>query len=317
MHTHSIERWQHDHSFGQDRPSAAERRTLTVVAVTAVTMSIELAAGVWTGSMALLADGVHMGSHVLALGISAFAYIYARRHARDPRFSFGTGKVNALGGFAGALLLAVVALGMGWESMVRLAEPGAIAYDEAIVVAALGLVVNAASVLILGGTGHGHHRHHHDHHGYDGHRHSHPGHVHEDHTLRSAYLHVLADALTSLLAIVALLGAKYAGATWLDPLMGIVGAVLVANWSHGLLRSTSVVLLDHQAPDPICDGLRSAVEQGGDRVADLHVWSVGPGVHAAVVSVVTHDPQPPDHYRGLVPEELGIRHMSVEVNRCH
>lgn len=312
MHTHSLDRWRHDHAFGQGDASAAERRTLIVVALTAVTMVVEVAAGLWTGSMALLADGVHMASHVLALGIAAFTFIYARRHAHDPRFSFGTGKVNALGGFTGALLLAVIALGMGWESVARLITPGPIAYDEAILVAILGLIVNAASVLVLGGHGHGHgHNHGHAHN-----HHAHGHHGHDDHNLRSAYLHVLADALTSVLAIAALLGAKYSGATWLDPVMGVLGAVLVANWSRGLIGSTSRVLLDHQASDAVSEGIRTAIERGDDRVADLHVWSIGPGINAAIVSLVTHDPQPPEHYRARIPAALGIRHLSIEVNRC-
>jgi len=326
MHNQSLKRWQHDHSFGLDRTTAAEHRTMLVVVITALTMVVEVAAGLWTGSMALLADGVHMASHVLALGILAFAYVYARRHARDPRFSFGTGKVNALGGFTGALLLALVALGMVWESVARLFAPGEIAFDEAIAVAVLGLIVNAASVLILGGHGHGHShdhddhehlRHDHGHHEHSPHEHhGHEHHAHQDHSLRSAYLHVLADALTSVLAIAALLGAKYFGADWLDPVMGIVGAVLVANWSRGLLGSTTRVLLDHQAPETVREGIRDAIERGGDRIVDLHVWSVAPGIHAAIVSVVSDDPRAPEHYRGLVPADLGIRHLSVEVNPC-
>lgn len=314
MHTPSLDHWKHDHTFGQDQPTAAERRTLIVVAVTAVTMVVEVAAGLWTGSMALLADGVHMASHVLALGIAAFAYVYARRHARDPRYSFGTGKVNALSGFTGALLLAVVALGMGWESAVRLVEPGAIAYDEAIAVAILGLVVNAVSVLILGGHGQGHGHEHHEEHEH-GHGHGHE-HGHEDHTLRSAYLHVLTDALTSVLAIVALLGAKYLGASWLDPVMGLVGAVLVGNWSRGLMGRTAEVLLDRQAPETVRNGVRTALERGEDRIADLHVWSIGPDAYAAVISLVTHTPLPPEEYRARIPAELAIRHVSIEVHRC-
>ncbi|WP_448192363.1 CDF family Co(II)/Ni(II) efflux transporter DmeF [Azospirillum sp. sgz301742] len=317
MHTHSLDHWKHDHAFGLDEPTAAERRTLIVVAVTAVTMVVEVAAGLWTGSMALLADGVHMASHVLALSIAAFAYIYARRHARDARYSFGTGKVNALGGFTGALLLVVVALGMAWESAVRLVDPGAIAYDMAILVAVVGLVVNAVCVVILGGHGHGHHHEHghEDHHDPHEH-HEHHGHGHEDHTLRSAYLHVLTDALTSVLAIVALLGAKYLGASWLDPVMGLVGAVLVGNWSRGLLGKTAQVLLDRQAPDAVSDGIRAALERGDDRIADLHVWSIGPGAYAAVISLVTHAPLPPEDYRARIPAELAIRHLSIEVHRC-
>ena len=314
MHTPSLDHWKHDHAFGQDEPTAAERRTLIVVAVTAVTMVVEVAAGLWTGSMALLADGVHMASHVLALGIAAFAYVYARRHARDSRYSFGTGKVNALGGFTGALLLAVVAVGMGWESAVRLVEPGAIDYDTAILIAVLGLVVNAVCVVILGGHGHDHHRDHEHAHGHD--EDHHHGHAHEDHTLRSAYLHVLTDALTSVLAIVALLGAKYLGASWLDPVMGVVGAVLVANWSRGLLGRTAEVLLDRQAPESVRDGVRAALERGDDRIVDLHVWSIGPGAYAAVISLVTHTPLPPEEYHARIPADLAIRHVSIEIHRC-
>src|SRR3954447_12393923 len=189
MHTHSMNHWRHDHTFGQERPAAGERRTLLVVAITAITMIVEITAGLWTGSMALLADGVHMASHALALGIAAFAYVYARRHARDERFSFGTGKMNALGGFTGALLLAVVALGMGWESLSRLFIPGSISFDEAIPVAVLGLVVNAASVFILGGHRHSHHshghedndHHAHEHHGHGAHQHGVDRHDHHPH----------------------------------------------------------------------------------------------------------------------------------------
>jgi len=318
MHTHSFDRWTHDHAFGQDQPMAGERRTRLVVAVTAVTMLVEIAAGLWTGSMALLADGVHMASHVLALGIAAFAYVYARRHAHDPRYSFGTGKVNALSGFTGALLLAVLAVGMGWESVARLVEPGAIAYDEAIVIAVLGLVINAASAVILAGGPHAHpgHDHGHTHEHEQGHGHGHR-HGNEDHTLRSAYLHVLTDALTSVLAIVALLGAKHFDAVWLDPVMGVVGAVLVAVWSRGLLAQTARVLLDRQAPEAVRERVRAALEQGDDRVADLHVWSIGPGTYAAVISLVSYAPRPPEEYHARIPAQLAIRHVSVEVHHCH
>lgn len=311
MHTQSIERWKHDHGFGQDVARPGERRIGLVVAITAVTMAAEIAAGWWTGSMALFADGIHMASHVMALGISIFAYVFARRYAHDPRFCFGTGKVTALGGFTGALLLAVVAFGMAWQSVARLMAPAEIAVDEAMAVALLGLVVNAASVLILGGHGHA------DGHGHDrGHDHDRHGHDHGDHTLRSAYLHVLADALTSLLAIAALLGAKYLDAGWLDPVMGIVGGALVAQWSWGLLCRTAHVLLDRQAPAGVRSALRAAMERGDDRVVDLHVWSIAPDGHAAIVSVVTSDPRPVEEYRARLPEALGILHLSVEVHRC-
>ena len=325
MHHENLELWQHSHTFGQDLKRPGEARTLIVIALTATMMVVEVVAGVLLGSMALLADGLHMASHTAALGISLLAYVYARRHAGDAAYSFGTGKVNALGGFTGAILLAVFALFMAWESVHRFVEPVDIVFDQAILVAVLGLVVNGASVLVLGAGGHHHHDHgghheHHDHHGHDHHGHDHHGHDHhghEDHNLRSAYLHVLADALTSILAIVALLMGKYLGAVWMDPLMGIVGAVLVACWSVGLLRVTSGVLLDRQAGDAVRSRVREAIEADGDsRVTDLHVWAIGPAVHAAIVTVVAGRPLPPEAYKSRLSPELGLAHVSVEVHRC-
>ena len=223
-----------DHMFGQERRTEGERRTIIVIAITSVMMVIEIAAGIAYGSMALLADGLHMGSHTAALGLAVFAYVYARRHADDERFSFGTGKVNALAGFTGAVVLAGFAVVMAIESIERFLNPVTIIFNHAIVVAIVGLVVNGFSMVVLGG-------HHSD--GRRTHEHD-----HEDHNLRSAYLHVLADALTSLLAIFALLAGKYAGATWLDPAMGVVGAALVFRWSWSLLKQSARVLLDRQAP---------------------------------------------------------------------
>ncbi|MGD8810011.1 MAG: CDF family Co(II)/Ni(II) efflux transporter DmeF, partial [Gammaproteobacteria bacterium] len=232
------------------------------------------------------------------------------RHAHDETFSFGTGKVNTLGGFTGAVLLAGFALVMAWESVHRLVSPVDIAFNQAIFVAVLGLVVNGASVFILGV------HHHDDDHEAEGHDHAHHHH-HHDHNLVSAYLHVLADALTSLLAIFALLGAKYLGFVWADPVMGIVGAVLVARWSLGLLRSTSNILLDREAADDTRNIIRSSIEGDADnRVADLHVWAVGPNLYSVIVSVVTHDPRPPDHYKRLIPQGLGVMHIVVEVHTC-
>jgi cation diffusion facilitator family transporter len=335
--------WRHRHTFGQERPRAGERRTLLVLLLTATTMVIEIAAGLAFGSVALLADGLHMGSHAAALGLSAFAYAYARRHAADPRFSFGTGKVNALAGYTGAVLLTTFALAMVWESVARLLVPVPIAFGWAIAVAVVGLAVNAASVLILGIRDHDHHGH--EHHGHEHHGHEHHGHEHQDHddeahhhhghgdeadhhhghehghghdlNLRSAYLHVLADALTSVLAIAALLAGLLLGAWWMDPLMGLLGAALVARWSWGLLRDTSRILLDHQAPEPILRKVREAVEGAADnRLYDLHVWSVAPGVYAAALGIVTHTPRPPEHYRALIPSGLGIAHATIEVQEC-
>jgi cation diffusion facilitator family transporter len=303
VHRDRLERWGHSHVFGQDRRRSGESRTWLVILLTAVTMVLEIGAGIAFGSMALLADGLHMGSHTVALGISAFAYAYARRHARDPRFSFGTGKVNALGGFTGALLLAAFALGMAWESIGRLLSPRPIAFDWALAVAVLGLLVNALSVLILGAghpPGHG----------------TETPHTH-DHNLRSAYLHVLADALTSVLAIVALLAGKFAGLNWVDPLVGILGALLVAHWSLGLLRQSAEVLLDHQAPQALLEQVRQSIEaHGADRVADLHLWCVGPGLHAAEIVVLTHDDITPDAVKARLPAELQLVHSTVEIHRC-
>lgn len=315
MHTTNLSHWEHDHTFGQDSPQAGERRTLWVVAITLVTMAVEIAAGVTFGSMALLADGLHMGSHALGLGIAAFAYIYARRHAHNPEFSFGTGKVNSLGGFTGALLLVGFAVIMVWESVERAINPVAIQFDWAIAVAIAGLAINVLSAMILGGHGH---EHNHDHgHGHDRHSHDHATHKSEDHNLRAAYLHVIVDAMTSVLAIVALLFGKYTGAVWLDPAMGILGAFLVVRWAWHLLKDTSGVLLDRRSDSSVRSSVREAIEgEEGDRIADLHVWQIGPGIHAAALSVVTHHPQEPSHYKNLIPRHSGVVHTTVEVHRC-
>ena len=316
MHTRSTAPWRHEHTFGQDRPRGGERRTLVVTGLTLVMMVAEIAAGLAFGSMALLADGLHMGSHATALGINAAAYAYARRRAADPGFAFGTGKVNVLGGYTGAVLLAGFALVMAGESVARLLAPAPISFDWAIAVAVLGLLVNGVSVLLLGGHDH-HHGHHREHdHGTD-HGHHHHHHDGPDYNLRSAYLHVLADALTSVLAIVALLAGKHLGAAWLDPVTGVVGAVLVARWAWGLLRDTGGVLLDRQAPERLRAAVRAAVEgEAGDRLADLHVWAIGPDLYAAALSVVTHAPRDPEHYKALLPDGLGIVHATVEVHEC-
>jgi cation diffusion facilitator family transporter len=298
-----------DHVFGQDQPTANERKTLAVVVITAVTMIVEIVAGLVYGSMALLADGLHMASHAAALGIAVAAYRYARRHAADPRYSFGTGKVGTLAGYTGALMLGAFAVGMAAKSVERLLSPVAIAVDQALAVAVLGLVVNGISVAILGvsepttpaeaGEDHGHD----------------PNHPHHDHNFRSAYLHVLADALTSVCAIAALLAAKYGGMTWLDPAMGIVGAVLVASWSIGLVRQSGGVLLDRQAPDAVAEAVRHAVESvPGTVVVDLHVWTVGPGRRAAILALETTSPLEPEGYRSRLPADLGLVHVNVEVN---
>ena len=324
MHETNLADWEHSHSLGLDRRQPGELRTLTVALLTAVTMVVEVVAGLAFGSMALLADGLHMASHAVALGLAVFAYIYCRRHAGDPRFAFGTGKVNSLGGYTSALLLAGFAIYMAVESVSRLMAPVPIVFDAAIVVAVIGLIVNGVSVFILDvrhqapkheADAHGHgpeaHAHHHGH----GHGHSH-GHGHQDHNLRGAYLHVLADALTSLLAIVALLAGKYLGMVWMDPAMGIVGAILVGRWAYGLLRDSSHTLLDRQAPAAVQDSIRRSVERFRDtRVVDLHVWSIGPGLFAAELAVVSHEPEEPSVYKELL-SDADLAHVTIEVHRC-
>ena len=305
--------WRHDHSFGQQEVREGERRTLIVIAITGVMMVVEIGAGLIYGSMALLADGLHMASHTAALGISAFAYAYARRHARNADFSFGTGKVNALGGFTGAVLLAVFALVMAWESVGRFLSPVDIAFDQAILVAIVGLAVNGVSALVLRGAEHDHgHDHGHD----NNHDHHHDHVAGQDQNLRAAYLHVIADAATSVLAIVALLAGKYLGAAWMDPAMGLVGAALITRWSLGLLSTTSAVLLDRQGPRDLREQIRATIEADGhSEVADLHLWCIGPGLYAAVLTVVARAPATADAYRARLPAGLGLAHVSIEVHR--
>jgi cation diffusion facilitator family transporter len=314
MHTENLSAWTHDHVF--DTGSAvAERSTRIVMWITAATMVVEIVAGWWFNSMALLADGWHMSSHAVAIGLSAMAYATARRYATDPRFTFGTWKIEVLGGFASAIFLLGVALMMVVASVERILAPQPIQYREAIVVAVLGLAVNVVCALILGRA------HHHDH----GHAHAHGPddhhHHHHDLNLRSAYLHVIADAATSVLAIVALVGGLIYGWSWLDPVMGIVGAILVANWARGLIVDTSKVLLDREMDHPVVDEIRDAVEagpEGGDtKIADLHVWRVGKQVYSCALTVVTHDRSltPNDVRRRLAVHEE-IVHSTIEVHVC-
>ncbi|TLS77276.1 CDF family Co(II)/Ni(II) efflux transporter DmeF [Mariprofundus erugo] len=331
MHTHNLENWRHGHEFSGSHP-AAEKRTRQVLALTAVMMVMEVVGGTMLGSMALLADGWHMGTHVAAFMIALFAYRYARRHANSSVLTFGAGKVSVLGGFASAVALAVVALLMCVESIQRMFEPQMIHFNEAIAVAVLGLLVNLLSAVLLS-DGHDHHHHghtdgghdNHPHHGHahdshEDHEHSHDEHHHHhhhDHNLRAAYMHVLADALTSVLAIIALLAGKYFGWYWLDPVMGIVGAVIITRWSIGLLRETGPILLDTSIAPAYADAIRDAIERDGDnRVSDLHVWKVGSAHYAAIIAVVTHTPKPVEHYKSLLHEFHQLVHITIEVNGC-
>ena len=272
---------EHDHVFLGSSHDENARRTLWVVALTAAMMVGEIVAGYLTGSMALLVDGFHMATHAGALSVAAAAYAYAKRHAASGRFSFGTGKVGDLAGFASALVLGLIALGIGAESVMRLFQPIKVAFGTATWIAFVGLAVNIASAMLLGGHSHGHQ---HDH-GHDHHHHDHGHAKSRDNNLRSAYVHVIADALTSVLAIAALLSGRYLGWIWMDPVMGMVGAVVIARWSWTLMRDTAAVLLD-TADDHVADEVRELVEAPGDaKITDLHVWRVGPEAHAAIVEV--------------------------------
>jgi len=274
-----------------------EKRTLYVLILTAMTMLIEVIAGSIFGSMALLADGWHMGTHVAAFMITIYAYNYARKHANSPEFAFGTGKVSVLGGFASAVSLCVVALVMLLESIQRMVDPHMIQFNEAIVVAFLGLFINVVSALLL--KDHHHHEHHHD------------------HNLRAAYLHVLADALTSILAIAALISGKYFGWNWMDPMMGIIGAIIITRWSYGLLKQTSPVLLDGSIRADYQSAIIETIEKDSDnRISDVHIWKVGANHYAAIISLVTHFPQSSEHYKDLLKDFHKLTHVTVEVNTC-
>lgn len=263
----------YDHIYLPQMHDRNARRTHWVIALTLVTMVVEIAAGWLTGSMALLADGFHMATHAGALAIAGLAYAFARRHARNARFTFGTGKVGDLAGFASAILLAVAALGIAVESALRLFNMRAIHFNDALLVAAIGLAVNLVSAWMLM------ERHHHDH-GHDHHHH----HAHADTNLRAAYLHVLADALTSVAAIAALLAGRYLGWLWLDPLIGIAGALIILRWAWGLMRDASMILLDTAEPEHAA-AIRRIVAEAGGVIADLHAWRLGPHAHAAIVSL--------------------------------
>lgn len=303
MHVHTITDHQHDHAFLGDRHTRNERRARAVIGLTFAMMVVEIGAGLAFGSMALLADGMHMATHAGALALSAAAYAFARRNLHNPAYTFGTGKVGDLAGFTSAIILAVFAVLIGWESVQRLAAPVPIDFGSATLVATIGLVVNLVSAWML----HDDHGHHHEHGAGD---------HHHDHNIRAAYFHVLADALTSVLAIVGLLAGRYFGWLWMDPLVGILGAVVIARWSWGLMRGAGAVLLDAVPDERLPHAIRSTLETGDDRVTDLHVWRVGPSHNAAVISLVSHDPKPPADYKARLAAIRGLCHITVEVERC-
>lgn len=321
MHSQSIEPWRHEHVFLGDHHDRNERRVWLVVGLTLTMMVGEIVGGTVFGSMALVADGWHMSTHAAALAISALAYRYARRHRLSERFAFGTGKLGELAAFASAIVLAMVALMIGVESIGRLVNPVPIAYGESIAIAALGLAVNLGSAWLLGGGHDDHHGHHHGHghgHAHDGDDGEHDGDDHHAHdlNLRSAYVHVLADAATSVLAIAGLLASGLGGWTFMDPVVGLVGAGVILVWAHGLIRDAGAVLLD-AVPDPVlAESIRSLLETGGDRVTDLHLWRVGPGHMAAIVAIVSDDPRPAPDYKARLAHLPGLSHVTVEVARC-
>ena len=302
-----IDDFAHAHVYLGASHDENARRTLWVVGLTAIMMVGEIFAGYVTGSMALLADGFHMATHAGALSVAAVAYAYAKRHASNRQFSFGTGKVGDLAGFASALVLGLIALGIGVESILRLFEPIKVAFGEATLIAVVGLGVNIVSAFLLSGSDH-----------HPGHDHDHPGHDHGahggDNNLRSAYVHVLADALTSVLAIAALLTGRYLGWVWMDPIMGIVGAVVIARWSWSLMRDTAAVLLD-TTDNHVAEEIQDLVEGPGDaRIADLHVWRVGPEAHAAIVGVVGAVGIDANVIRCRLGPVHELKHLTIE---CH
>jgi cation diffusion facilitator family transporter len=311
MHARILNDLQHDHDFAAN-PRKGERRTKLVLVLTFLTMVLEITAGFMFGSMALLADGWHMGTHVAAFMITLFAYRYSRIHAHDDTFAFSPGKVGVLGGFASSVALGVVALMMLIESGERLFTPHIIHFNEAIAVASFGLLINLICALLL-------RDHHHGGNQKDKHKksHDHAHHHGPDHNLKAAYLHVMADALTSILAIVALVSGKYYGWNWLDPVMGMVGALIITHWSVVLMQETSPVLLDESIDLKYKQAIKEKIESDADnRISDLHIWRIGPSHFAVIISLVSHKPKVPDYYKALLKEFRGLSHITVEVHQC-
>jgi cation diffusion facilitator family transporter len=313
MHTHSVDRWTHDHLFLGEKHERNERRTWFVVALTVVMMVGEIVAGSFFGSMALLADGWHMGTHAAALGIAGAAYLFARKQARNDHFSFGTGKFGDLAAFSSALILGIIAVQIAYESVLRLISPVPIFYAEAIAVATLGLVVNLVSAFLLRDDHDHHHGHSHAHDHDEDHGHDHGHHHHRDNNFRAAYVHVMADAATSVLAIAALAIGMHTGWSWADPAVGLVGSLVIASWAYTLIRDAGSVLLDVSVDKKLERTIRARLEAGADRVTDLHVWQVGPGHCAAVISLVSDAPLQPAIYKERLNDLKALSHVTVEV----
>jgi cation diffusion facilitator family transporter len=320
----------HRHVFLGEGHERNERRTWTVIALCTFMMIAEIVGGLLFGSIALVADGLHMSTHASALLLAALAYSYARRHADDERFSFGTGKLGDLAGFSSAIVLAMIAVLIGYEAVTRLIWPVPINFNEAIPIAVLGLAVNVASVFLLsGGDGHdgSHaHPHSHDHSHQAGHAHDHdggaadvhePAHraAHRDNNMRAAVVHVLADAAVSLLVIVGLLFGRFLGLAWMDPVVGLAGTVVIAAWAYTLVRDTGAVLLDMNPDHGMAARMRAMIETDGDRLTDLHLWRVGPGHLAAIVSVATARSRGPDYYRAQLGRFRTLSHVTVQVQQ--
>jgi cation diffusion facilitator family transporter len=318
MHSHSIDDFRHSHVFLGDAHERNERKTWAVIGICAAMMIAEIVGGLWFGSVALIADGLHMSTHAGALLIAAFAYTYSRHHAEDARLAFGTGKLGDLAAFTSAIALAMIALLIGYESVDRVIYPVPIAFNQAIPIAVVGLGVNLLSAFLLRDD-HDHHHGHANDHGDEDHDHDHEhgsSHVHRDHNLRAAFVHVMADVAVSILVIVGLVAGRQFGWAWMDPLMGLIATVVILSWSWTLIRSAGAVLLD-VCPDPALSGkITARLEQGSDRVSDLHLWRLGPGHLAAVVSLVTHEPRSPDQYKSRLSGLTGLSHVTIEVVTC-